>query len=285
MGRCDTQKEFILDDSILASTDDIVPEVRPAIYWTLSDATILAKRQLLRIPRIPDELITSALQPVLMVVMFRYVFAGAIAVPGTSYINYLMAGIFVISLILGSAFSGIGLATDLQRGLIDRFRSLPMAQSAVLIGRTVADLLRTTFIVLITWGVGLLVGFRPQGSALNWVAAIGLLVLASFMFSWFNVLLGLLLHSVEAVQQSVVIWGLPLMFVSSALVPTTTMPTWLQPFAEHQPVSVIITAVRGLVLNQLDAGYIGQSLLWCVGLLVVFITLSVWAYGRRMSRS
>jgi ABC-2 type transport system permease protein/oleandomycin transport system permease protein len=272
-------------ESILSSTDDITPEARPAAYWTVSDTWILARRQLLRIPRIPDELITSALQPILMVLMFRFVFAGAINVPGTSYINYLMAGIFVISLILGSAFSGIGLATDLQRGLIDRFRSLPMAQSAVLTGRTLADLLRTTFIVLLTWGVGLLVGFRPQGGILNWTLAVGLLVLASFMFSWFNVLLGLLLHSVEAVQQSVVIWGLPLMFVSSALVPTATMPSWLQPFAEHQPVSVIVTAVRGLVLDQPDAIYIEQSLAWCLGLLIVFISLSVWAYGRRASRS
>jgi ABC transporter DrrB family efflux protein len=274
-----------MHDSNLSSIDDITPQVRPAAYWLMSDTLVLAKRQLLRIPRIPDELITSALQPVLMVTMFRYVFAGAINVPGTSYINYLMAGVFVIALILGSAFSGIGLATDLQRGLIDRFRSLPMAQPAVLIGRTLADLLRTTFIVLITWGVGLLVGFRPQGSVLNWLAAIGLLVLASFMFSWFNVLLGLFLHSVEAVQQSVVIWGLPLMFVSSALVPTATMPSWLQPFAEHQPVSVIITAVRGLVLNRPYAAYIGESLVWCIGLLVACISLSVWAYARRTSHS
>jgi ABC-2 type transport system permease protein/oleandomycin transport system permease protein len=274
-----------MHDGILSSTDNITPEIRPAVYWMISDTLVLAKRQLLRIPRIPDELITSALQPVLMVMMFRYVFAGAINVPRTSYINYLMAGVFVISLILGSAFSGIGLATDLRLGLIDRFRSLPMTQSAVLIGRTLADLLRTTFIILITWGVGLLVGFRPQGSILNWLAAIGLLVLASFMFSWFNVLLGLLLHSVEAVQQSVVIWGLPLMFVSSALVPTATMPSWLQPFAEHQPVSVIITTVRGLVLSQPDAGYIGQSLVWCIGLLVTCISLSIWAYARRTSHS
>jgi ABC transporter DrrB family efflux protein len=273
-----------MENSILSSSDDTSPLVRPAPYWMIADTLVLAQRHLLRIPRIPDELITSALQPVLLVLMFRFVFAGAITVPGTSYINYLMAGIFVISLILGSAFSGIGLATDLQRGLIDRFRSLPMAQSAVLIGRTLADLLRTTFIVLITWAVGFLVGFRPQGTVLNWAAAIGLLVLSSFMFSWFNVLLGLLLHSVEAVQQSVVIWGLPLMFVSSALVPTATMPSWLRPFAEHQPVSVIITAVRGLVLGQPDSSYIGQALAWCVGLLIIFITLAISAYGRRTAR-
>lgn len=273
-----------MESSIFASAEDITPQVRPALYWLAADTAVMAKRQLLRIPRIPDELVTSALQPVLFVLLFRFVFGGAITVPGTSYINYLMAGIFVISLILGSAFSGIGVAADLQRGLIDRFRSLPMAPSAVLTGRTLADLLRTSFIVLVTWAVGLLVGFRPQGTALNWLAAIGLLILASFMFSWLNVVLGLILHSVEAVQQSVVIWALPLMFVSSALVPTSTMPTWLRPFAEHQPVSVIIDAVRGLVLNQPSASNLAQAVAWCVGLLAIFIPLAVWEYGRRTSR-
>ncbi len=273
-----------MKNSLLSSAEKIAPRTRPAFYWIVADTLVLAQRQLLRIPRIPDELVTSALQPILFVVLFRYVFGGAIAVPGTSYINYLMAGIFVLSLILGSAFSGIGVASDLQRGLIDRFRSLPMAKSAVLTGRTLADLLRTTFIVLITWGIGLLVGFRPEGTILNWLAAIGLLVLSSFMFSWFNALLGLVLNSVEAVQQSLIIWALPLMFVSSALVPTGTMPGWLRPFAEHQPVSLIINAVRGLVLNQPDASTIWQALAWCVGLLVIFIPTAVWAYGRRTTR-
>ncbi len=265
----------------LSPLETVIPRARPALYWTVADTLVLAKRQLLRIPRIPDELVTSALQPILFVVLFRYIFAGAIRVPGTSYVNYLMAGIFVQSVILGSAFSGIGMAADLQRGLVDRFRSLPMAPSAVLTGRTFADLLRTACILLLTWGVGLLVGFQPEGGILNWLAAIGLLLLGSFLFSWVNALLGLLLHSVEAVQQSFVVWALPLMFASSALVPTSTMPDWLRPFVEHQPVSLLINAVRGLVLNQADARVIWQAIIWCVGLLVVVIPLAIWAYGRR----
>ena len=262
----------------------VTPRARPAFYWTLADTLVLAKRQLIHIPRIPDELVTATLQPIMFVVLFRYVFGGAIIVPGTSYINYLMAGIFVQSVIFGSAATGIGVATDLQRGLVDRFRSLPMAKSAVLTGRTLADLIRSTFMILVVWAVGLLVGFRPEGTILAWLAALGLLLLGSFMFSWFSALLGLVLSSVEAVQQSFVIWALPLMFASSALVPTSTMPDWLRTFAEHQPVSLLTNAVRGLVLNQPDATATWQAIVWYASLLVVFIPLAVWVYGRRTAR-
>ena len=273
-----------MKSSFLLTKELAAPRMHSALYWQCADTLVLTKRQLLHVLRTPDELVTSSLQPVLFVVLFRYIFGGAIAVPGTSYVNYLIAGILVQSVILGSAFSGIGVATDLQLGLIDRFRSLPMAKSAVLVGRTLADLIRSTFILFIVWGVGLLVGFRPEGTILNWSAALGILLLSSFMFSWFSALLGLVLSSVEAVQQSFVIWALPLMFASSALVPTSTMPGWLRPFVEHQPVSLLINAIRGLVLNHFDATTTWQAIAWCVGLLVVFIPLAVWAYERRTSR-
>ena len=262
----------------------VAPSVHSRLYWTLADTLVLARRQLIKIPRNPDELVTSTLQPVLFVVLFRYVFGGAIAVSGTSYVNFLVAGILVQSVILGSAFTGIGIAADLKGGLVDRFRSLPMAKSAVLTGRTLADLIRSTFIVLIVWMVGLLVGFRPEGSPLAWLEALGLVLLASFMFSWFSALLGLLLSSVEAVQQSIVVWAFPLMFVSSALVPTSTMPDWLRVFADHQPVTLLINAVRGLVLNRPDASATWQTIVGCAGLLLLFIPLAVAAYGRRTAR-
>ncbi len=238
-------KEWTMKNSTLSLTEKVTPQARPALYWLFSDTLVLARRQFMHVLRIPDELVTSSLQPILFVVLFRYIFGGAIAIPGTSYVNYLIAGILVQSVILGSAFTGIGVANDLQRGLVDRFRSLPMAKSAVLTGRTLADLMRSTFIILIVWAVGLLVGFRPEGMILNWIGALGLLLLANFMFSWFSALLGLLLSSVEAVQQSIVVWAFPL---------------------------------------QADASTIWQALAWCVGLLVVFIPLSIWAYGRRTTR-
>jgi ABC-2 type transport system permease protein len=262
----------------------MAPSVHGAPYWALADTLVMARRQVTRMRRVPDELVTTALQPVLFVVLFRYIFGGAIAVPGSSYVNYLMPGIMVQSVILGSAFTGIGMATDLQRGLVDRFRSLPMSASAVLGGRILADLCRSAFIVLIVWVVGLAVGFQPSGTPLDWLAATGLLLLGSLVFAWLSALLGLVLSSVEAVQQAFVIWALPLMFASSALVPTSTMADWLRPFVERQPVTLLINAVRSLLLGQPDATPIWQTIAWCVGLLAVLVPLAVWAYGRRTAR-
>src|SRR5215469_12115365 len=143
-------------------TERLAARTHSGPYWALADGFVVAKRQLRQIPRIPDELITATLQPAIIVLIFRYLLGGAIVVPGTSYINYLMAGAFVQSAVFASANTGVGVANDLQRGLIDRFRSLPMAQTAVVTGRIFADLIRNAFIILVTWGIGVLVGFRPQ---------------------------------------------------------------------------------------------------------------------------
>ena len=273
-----------MNSSDFRTAASLIPQARPRLYWTFADALVLAKRHLIQIPRIPEELLFATIQPIMFVLLFRYVFGGAIAVSGTSYVNYLMAGIFTQTVIFGSTTTGIGLATDLQRGLVDRFRSLPMAKSAVLTGRTIADLVRNTFVVVVMWIVGLLVGFQPQGNVLSWLAAVGLLLLTSFAFSWIAATIGLAVRSVEAAQSAGFIWLFPLTFASSAFVPTRNMPDWLRVFAEHQPVSLIVNAVRGLLLNQPDALTIWQALAWCLGILVVFIPLAVWAYGRRTAR-
>lgn len=273
-----------MKDTPLVSTERVSSPARPALFWALADALVVAKRQVRQIPRIPDELITATLQPVIIVLMFRYLFGGAIVIPGTSYVNYLMAGALVQSAVLGSASTGVGVANDLQRGLIDRFRTLPMAQSAVLAGRVLADLIRGLCIILVTWIIGLLVGFRPEGAVLAWMAASGLVLLTSFVFSWFAAMVGLLLHSPEAVAQAGLIWILPFVFGSSAFVPVSTLPGWLRAFAEHQPVSLMMDAVRGLLLNHFDAATFWQALAWCIGLLLVLIPLAVWAYGRRTAR-
>src|SRR5215813_9037985 len=235
-----------------AITSDVTPRSHSALYWTFAHAWVLARRRLVQIRRRPDELLIATLQPTMLVLLFRYVFGGAILVPGTSYANYLMAGVFVLASLVGSLATGIGLATDLQQGLIDRFRSLPMAHSAVLTGRTLADLVRNGFVVLVIWAVGLLVGFRPAGHPLAWLGATGFLLLTTFAFSWLAVLLGLVLSSPEAVQGASLVIFYPLLFGSNAFVPTSTMPDWLRAFAEHQPVSAVIGAVRGLLLNTPD---------------------------------
>src|SRR6266700_153987 len=255
------------------ATQTLSPQARPRLYWTLADALVLAQRHLVQIPRIPEELIFATIQPIMFVLLFRYVFGGAIAVSGTSYVNYLMAGIFAQTVIFGATSTGIGLATDLQRGLVDRFRSLPMAKSAVLTGRTISDLVRNTFVVFVMWMVGLLVGFQPQGNVLSWVAAAGLLLLTSFAFSWISATVGLVVSSVEAAQSAGFIWLFPLTLASSAFVPIQSMPR-----------CTLAIAVSRLLLNQPDASTIWQALAWCVCLLVIFIPLAVWAYGRRTAR-
>jgi ABC transporter DrrB family efflux protein len=264
--------------------DGVRPPSRSRLYWAIADGLVLAKRNLVQIPRVPELLVFATIQPVMFVLLFRYVFGGAIDVGGTSYVNFLMAGIFVQTVAFGSMTTGIGLAEDLQKGLVDRFRSLPMARSAVLTGRTIADLVRNMFVVAVMLAVGLLVGFRPEAGVRGWVAAIGLLLLLSFAFSWIGATIGLVVRSVEAVQSAGFIWLFPLTFASSAFVRTEDMPGWLQTFADHQPMTQVIDAVRGLLLDQSVGSHGWQALAWCVGILLIFVPLSVSLYRRTTAR-
>jgi ABC-2 type transport system permease protein/oleandomycin transport system permease protein len=254
------------------------------LYWALADGWVLAKRNLVQIPRIPELLVFATIQPVMFVLLFRYVFGGAIDVGGESYVNYLMAGIFVQTVAFGSVSTGIGLSEDLQKGLVDRFRSLPMARSAVLTGRTIADLVRNLFVVLVMLFVGILVGFRPDAGVAGWAGAIGLLLLLSFSFSWIGATIALLMRSTEAVQSAGFIWLFPLTFASSAFVPTEDMPGWLQAFANHQPLTQVIDAVRAFLLGQSVGSHGWQALAWCVGILLIFIPFSVSLYRRVETR-
>ncbi|HEX2057854.1 MAG TPA: ABC transporter permease [Actinomycetota bacterium] len=265
------------------TAEELQPRAGSRLYWAFADAAVLARRHLVHIPRIPELLVFATVQPVMLVILFRYVFGGSIEVPNASYVNYLMAGIFVQTVAFGGVATGIGLADDLTKGLIDRFRSLPMSRSAVLTGRTVADLVRNLFVVAIMLVVGILVGFRPDAGLVDWAGAIGLLLLLSFAFSWIGATVGLLVRTVEAAQSGGFIWLFPLTFASSAFVDPARMSGWLQPFAENQPFSVIVDAVRALFLD----GEIGSdgwvALAWLVGLLVVFAPLSIRLYEKRTS--
>jgi ABC transporter DrrB family efflux protein len=247
----------------------------------LRDSGIIVWRQLVQLPRIPEVLIFALIQPVMFVLLFRYVFGGAIATPGESYVNYLMPGIFAQTVAFGAVASGIGLAEDLRRGIIDRFRSLPMARSAVLVGRTVSDLVRNAVVVGVMYGVGLLVGFRPEGSIWAQAVAFALLLLTSFAFSWIGVVIALSMKTVEAVQSAGFIWLFPLTFASSAFVPTDSMPPWLQAFAEHQPFTIVVNAVRALFLGQPVGNLIWLTLAWMIGILAVMIPLATRRYRSR----
>jgi ABC transporter DrrB family efflux protein len=256
------------------------------LYWQISDAIVLTERALRHIPRNPELLVFSTIQPVMFVVLFRYVLGGAIKLPpGVDYVNFLMAGVFVNTVAFGSFSTGIGLAEDLQNGLVDRFRSLPMSRAAVLIGRTLSDLVRNIFTGAVMFGVGVLVGFNPQGGPLEIAAAVGILLLTGFAFSWIGATIGLAVRSVEAVQSAGLIWLFPLIFASSAFVPTATMPAGLRAFAQHQPITYIVDAARGWLLGTPVHSNGWIATVWCVGILAVFVPLSVRVYRRAAAKS
>jgi ABC transporter DrrB family efflux protein len=270
--------------SSATNTGDVKVRHHSKLYWALADGFVLARRNLVQIPRIPELLVFATIQPVMFVFLFRYVFGGAIDVGGESYVNYLMAGIFVQTVAFGGISTGVGLSEDLHKGLVDRFRSLPMARSAVLTGRTIADLVRNFFVVLVMLVVGILVGFRPDADLVGWAGAIGLLLLLSFAFSWIGATVALLMRSTEAVQSAGFIWLFPLTFASSAFVQTDNMAGWLQAFADHQPMTQVIDAVRAFLLDQPVGSHGWQALAWCLGILAVFIPLSVSIYRRVAAR-
>lgn len=265
----------MIETSRLHETHPELPH-HSRLYRVLAASLVVAKRNLVMVPRIPELLVFLTLQPIMFVLLFRYILAGAIEPGGgTSYVYFLMAGIFVQTVAFGAISTGIDLALDLQKGLVNRFRSLPMARSAVLTGRILADLVRNMFIVGVMLAVGLLVGFRPEAGVAGWAGAVGLLLLLSFTFSWIAATFGILVRNPEAVQSGSLLLLFPLAFASSTFVPTRTMPGWLQVFAEHQPITQIVDAVRGLLLDQ-DVDTAGwQALAWCVGVTVISAPISV----------
>ncbi len=250
--------------------------------WALWDGLAVTERNLIAYTRIPEALFFSTIQPVMFVLLFRYVFGGAIHVPGVDYVNYLMPGIFVQTVAFGSVSTSVGLAEDLQKGLIERFRSLPMARSAVLAGRTTADLCRNVLVVVIITGVGYAVGFRIQTNGLAFLAGIGLLLLFAYTLSWGFAFVGLAAPNSETAQVMAFPVLFPLIFASSSFVPVTTMPGWLQAFANHQPVSAVVNASRDLMLGGPTATNVLQALAWCLGLSVVLAPLAVWRYRTRV---
>jgi ABC transporter DrrB family efflux protein len=258
--------------------------VRPPLRVpaAVSDALAIAWRGLITYRRVPQLLVFSTIQPVVFVLMFRYVFGGAIRVPGSDYVDYLMPGIFVQTSVFGAIATAIGLATDVQSGLLERFLSLPMARSAVLVGRTLADLTRNVFVVALMTGVGFLVGFHVHTNAAKLIAAMLLVLLFGYALAWVFATVGLLLANPESAQAAAFPVMAPLVFASSAFVPVASMPGWLQPFAAHQPVSVTASAARALILGTPATSDVLQALAWVAGILLVFVPLAVWRYRRAL---
>lgn len=257
------------------------------LAWVVQDAFTVTSRNLRHYLRIPGSLVFSGIQPIMFVLLFRYVFGGAINLSGQgqaayhSYANYLIPGIFVQTVTFGAVATSIGLADDLQKGLVERFRALPMARSALLAGRTFADLVRNVFVVAIITGVGYAVGFRVQTHAGAFLAGLVLILLFSYALSWGFAVIGLSAPDSETAQVMSFPILFPLTFASSAFVPVQDMPGWLQGFASHQPISVEVGMARALMLGGPTASDLWQSLAWSVGLLAVLMPLAVHRYRRR----
>jgi ABC transporter DrrB family efflux protein len=251
---------------------------RRAVAHPVADALTIMWRNVLNLSRNPQLLVFATIQPVIFVLMFRYVFGGAIRVPGVPYVDFLIPGIFVQTVVFGSLTTGVGLAEDLQKGLVERFRSLPMARSAVLVGRTLADLLRNIFVVILMSIVGLLVGWRPSGSIPAILFGILIVVAFAYALSWVFAIVGLSARDSETAQAASFPILAPLVFASSAFVPVQSMPGWLQAFAKHQPVSVVVDAVRALTLAQPAGSKVLQALAWIVAIIAVCAPLAVRRY-------
>ncbi|HEX4541431.1 MAG TPA: ABC transporter permease [Acidimicrobiales bacterium] len=260
------------------------PAVRQARSVTplvaVSDIAAIAKRNLLHIARTPQLLVFSTIQPVMFVLLFRYVFGGAIKTPGSSYVDFLMAGIFVQTTLFGGASTAVGLAEDLRGGIVDRFRSLPMARSAVLAGRTFADLARNVLVLALMVIVATGVGFRFHNGPVPDLGAMIVVLAFGYAFSWVFAYVGLVVKEPETAQVAGFIPLFPLVFASSAFVPVQSMPGWLQGFANVQPVSVTVNATRALTQGGPIYHWLWQMVLWTILILVVFIPLAVSRYRR-----
>jgi len=274
------------------------PGVRPGgrIRYGFSDGMVVMRRNLLQLSRIPTVLVFELVQPIMFVLLFRFVFAGNIITPpGMTYVMYLMPGIFTQNAIFGSTTTAIGLAEDMKKGLLDRFRSLPMARSAVLVGRTTSDLAKNLILVLLVIGVGYLVNFRFQNGLVGAVAMILLVLAVGFVFSWISATVGLAIKEVEGVQAAMFTGIFPIVFISCALVPVQGMVSWIQPVAERNPVTIWANCARVLALGNVALptdrathtipttsleGLLAWSAIWILGLLIVFVPVSIRMYRK-----
>lgn len=257
---------------------EIVPMKRSRLFFAFFDTGILIQRSLRHIIKNPDQLLSIIISPIMFMLLFRYVFGGAIDTGDTSYVNYLVAGILIQSAAFGAQTTSISVANDLKQGIIERLKTLPIVSSAVLTGHVVADLVRNILSSAVMIVIGLLVGFRPTATVTEWVYIAGLLLLFTLAFSWLSAIVGLVAKSVEAVQWIGFVAVFPLTFASSAFVPTAGMAKYLRLFAENQPVTHVIEAMRSLMVGTPMGNHGILSIIWCVGITAVSIPVASYLY-------
>ncbi len=250
----------------------------------VTDTLIIAERNLIRLPRAPELLIGFTVQPIMFVLLFRYVFGGAISTPGYSYVDYLIPGIIVQNIAFGGFATALGLNEDVRKGLIDRFRSLPMSRAAVLGGRTLADVATNTLSLTILLITGVIIGFTFNTTISDAAAGIALLLLFGYAFSWFLAFLGLLASSPESVNSIGFIAVFPLTFISSAFVPVASMPEGLRQFAEVNPFTVVVDAIRHLWLGAPAGNNVWGAVAWSLAIIAIFAPLAVARYRRAAGR-
>ena len=265
-----------------------------AVNLVIADAAVIAKRNVIKIKRVPDVLVFVLLSPIMFVLLFAYVFGNSIDIPGSSYREFLIAGIFAQTVMFGATFTGAGIAEDMQKGIIDRFRSLPMSRSAVLAGRTVSDVIYNVLSLAIMAVTGLLVGWRIRGSILDTVLGFALLLLFAYAISWIMALIALYVPSPEVINNASFMVIFPMTFVANTFVPSESLPGPLKAFAEWNPVSTVTQAARELFGN-IPAGTpeptawplqnpVLYTLLWVVGIVAVFAPIAVKRYEKASTK-
>ena len=254
---------------------------RPRVVSVFTDSLLMIQRSSTHIVRNTDQLLGTFFQPIMFLVLFTAVYSGAIKTEGTDYTNFLIAGLIVQTLAFGSTTTAIAVANDMQKGIIDRFRSLPMSNIAVLTGHVVSDLFRNLISAIVLVVAGLVIGFRPDATFVEWMLLLGLTILVTLAFSWLSAILGLISKSIEGVQWMTFVSVFPLTFASSAFVDPATMTSWLRPFAENQPITHIVDTFRGLMIGTPigDAGWL--SVVWLVGITIIAIPIASWLFRQK----
>lgn len=255
-----------------------------ALYWAASDTLVLIKRSLSHIFKNMDQLLGLTIQPIMFLLLFRYVFGGAIETGGVDYVNFLVAGILVQMAAFGANTTALSVATDMKRGIIDRFKSLPMVSSAVMTGHVVADLFRNVFSSFIMITAAFFVGFRPVASLTDWLSILGIILLFTFAISWLSAIMGLLAKSVEGVQWMGFFVIFPLTFASAAFVPTDTMPKVLRIFAENQPLTHVIEAIRALMIGTSPENHIWLAAIWLIAITLFSIPIASYLFRVKVTQ-
>jgi ABC-2 type transport system permease protein len=262
------------------TTHTIQPQKRSAFAHAIIDSWVLTQRSLRHILTNKDQLLGLAIQPIMFMLLFRYVFGGAIETGSTTYVNFLTAGILIQMAAFGALTTSLSLATDLQRGIVERIKSLPTISSALMTGHVIADLARNVLSSTILIAVAFLVGFRPTASFVDWLYILGILLVFTFAISWLAAIMGLLARTVEAVQWMGFFFVFPLTFASSAFVPTEGMPWALKIFAENQPVTHVIEAMRSLMVGTPMGDHALWAVVWCVGTVLVAVPIAAYLFRK-----